>query len=154
MAYTINLETNASSADVQILCDGIYPIVVQKQVTTGGDKLPWLDPMGFCKLLIEKSIEFYKSAIQINDAKDNIIFFDRSFLDAVSYYQSHTEKDVGLYDELITKFKFSNPVFTTPPWKTIFSEDAERKHSYESAVSEYNRLKRFYPNHGYKVIAY
>lgn len=127
-------------------------IVVKEQITTGGDKLPWIDPMGFCHLLVEKSVEFYKNATQIKHAKDNMIFFDRSFLDAISYYKTHAKKDFAFYDELIDKLKFSNPVLMTPPWKEIFSEDSERKHSYESAISEYDRLKRFYPNHGYTVI--
>lgn len=127
-------------------------IIVKEQMTTGGDKLPWIDPIGFCHLLIEKSVELYKDAAQIEYAKDNVIFFDRSFLDAVSYYQAHAEKDVDSYNELIDQFKFSNPVFMTPAWKEIFSEDVERKHDYEIAVSEYNRLKQFYPSKGYTVI--
>jgi predicted ATPase len=127
-------------------------IIVKDQLTNNGDNLPWTNEMGFCNLLIEKSLVFYKNALLINNAKDNIVFFDRSFLDAVSYYQAHTEKDVDSYNALIEQFKFSNPVFMTPPWKEIFSEDAERKHSYEAAVSEYDRLKQFYPKHGYTVI--
>lgn len=127
-------------------------IVVKEQMTMGGDKLPWIDPMGFCHLLIEKSVELYKNATQIKDAKDSVIFFDRSFLDAVSYYQTHAQKDVDFYDDLIDQFKFNNPVFMTPPWKEIFSKDSERRHSYETAVSEYDRLKQFYPKHGYRVI--
>lgn len=127
-------------------------IIVKEQIETKGENLPWVNQMGFCNLLIEKSIDFYKKALAIINAKDGIIFFDRSFLDAISYYQTYAEKNVNLYDDLIEKFKFSNPVFMTPPWKDIFSEDSERKHDFQSAVSEYNRLKDFYPKLGYSVI--
>jgi len=127
-------------------------IIVKDQMENNGNNLPWINEMGFCNLLIEKSIAFYKKALLIESAKDNVVFFDRSFLDAVSYYQTHSKKDVDFYDELIDQFKFSNPVFMTPPWKEIFSEDSERKHSYETAVFEYDRLKQFYPSQGYTVI--
>lgn len=126
-------------------------IIVKEQMTIVSDKLPQTDPIGFCHLLIEKSLELYKDAAQIKYAKDNVIFFDRSFLDAVSYYQTYAKINVDFYNELIDQFKFNNPVFMTPPWKEIFSEDAERKHSYEAAVSEYDRLKQFYPEQGYTV---
>lgn len=58
-----------------------------------------------------------------------MIFFDRPFLDAISYYQAHGKKDVDSYDELIEQFEFSNPLFMAPPWKEIFSEYAESKDS-------------------------
>lgn len=127
-------------------------IIVKEQIEAKGENLPWVNQMGFCNLLIEKSIEIYRKASIIKNAKNGIIFFDRSFLDAISYYQTHAENDTHFYDAHIEQFKFDNPVFMTPPWKEIFTEDSERKHTYEDAVSEYNRLKDFYPSIGYSVI--
>lgn len=127
-------------------------IIVKEQIEAKGENLPWVNQMGFCNLLIEKSIELYKKALAIKNAKNGIIFFDRSFLDAISYYQTHTENNVHFYDGYIEQFRFDNPVFMTPPWKEIFTEDSERKHGYEDAVLEYDRLKCFYPNHDYTVI--
>lgn len=127
-------------------------IIVKEQIESNGENLPWINPMGFCNLLIEKSIEFYKSALNIEHAKANVIFFDRSFLDTISYYQAYAEKNIHLYNNFITQFRFDNPVLMTPPWESIFSEDTERKHNFKSAVSEYDRLKCFYPNQGYKIV--
>lgn len=127
-------------------------IIVKEQLENNGKNLPWLNPMGFCNLLIEKSIEFYKQALTIKNTKDNLIFFDRSFLDAISYYQTYAENNKNQYDYFFDKFMFDDPVLMTPPWKEIFSEDSERKHTFDSAVSEYDRLKNFYPIHGYTVI--
>ena len=40
----------------------------------------------------------------------------------------------------------------TPPWPEIFCNDDERKHSFEDAVIEYNRLLEFYAFCGYKIL--
>ena|SRR3990167_10839429 len=127
-------------------------IVVREQITMGKDRLPWIDPLGFCQLLINKSIKLYKEAAQIKHPKNNVIFFDRSFLDAISYYKTFTKENKNEYDELLDEFKFNNLIFMTPPWEEIFCEDGERKNTFENAVSEYNRLKQFYPSQGYTVI--
>ena len=126
-------------------------ILVKEQIENNGGNLPQLNPMGFCNLLIEKSIEFYKQVKTLKNAKDNVIFFDRSFLDPISYYQSYAENDKDQYDYLLDQFRFNNPILMTPPWKDIFSEDSERKHTFEDAISEYDRLKQFYPRCGYMV---
>ena len=43
-------------------------------------------------------------------------------------------------------------MFMAPPWKEVFSQDAERKHSFEDAVEEYERLLESYPKYGYRLI--
>ncbi|MEJ0063372.1 MAG: AAA family ATPase [Alphaproteobacteria bacterium] len=40
----------------------------------------------------------------------------------------------------------------TPPWKEIFCQDDERKHCFEDAVAEYERLTAFYPKCGYRIL--
>ncbi len=81
--------------------------------------------------------------------KDDVIFFDRSFLEVVSYFQS-----IGIhkYDYLINELRFYHSIFLTPPWKEIFSQDDERKHSFEDAVKEYDQIIKFYPKYGYDMI--
>ena len=127
-------------------------IIVKEQMDSGGNYLPSIDPMGFCNLLIEKSVEFYKNATQIKNTKNNVIFFDRSLIDAISYYHAYSITNKNRYDELLVQLKFDNPILMTPPWKEIFTEDTERKHTFEAAVSEYDRLKFFYPSQGYTVV--
>lgn len=38
-------------------------IIVKDEIANNSNKLPWSDPMGFCDLLIKKSIIFYKSTL-------------------------------------------------------------------------------------------
>ena len=56
------------------------------------------------------------------------------------------------YDFLIAQLRYYQDVFFAPPWEEIFFADEERKHSFADAVSEYNRLLKFYPQSGYRII--
>ena len=108
-----------------------------------------LDPFARGEMIITRSIAAYHQAIEMKAVKDNVIFFDRSFLEVVSYFQS-----IGThrYDYLINELRFYHSIFLTPPWKEIFSQDDERKHSFEDAVKEYDQIIKFYPKHGYDMI--
>lgn len=126
--------------------------IVKEQLETGGCITPWQNPKLFCELLIEKSISAYQKALEATVLNSQIIFFDRSFLDGLSYYATLNANDVAKYDSFITKLRFYPVVLMTPPWKEIFRQDDERKHSFEDAVKEYDRLIDFYPRCGYQII--
>jgi predicted ATPase len=108
-----------------------------------------LDPLVRGEMIITRSIAAYRQAEEMKAVNDDVIFFDRSFLEVVSYFQS-----IGIhkYDYLINDFRFYHSIFLTPPWKEIFRQDAERKHSFEDAVKEYGQIIKFYPKHGYDII--
>ena len=40
----------------------------------------------------------------------------------------------------------------TPPWREIYATDPERRHGWEAAVAEYERLAAIYPALGYDVV--
>jgi predicted ATPase len=40
----------------------------------------------------------------------------------------------------------------TPPWKELFSRDAERRHSFEDAEAEFAALLNAYTANGYEVV--
>lgn len=40
-----------------------------------------------------------------------------------------------------------------PPWPEIYVTDADRKHGFDAAVAEYDRLMEAFPALGYEVIA-
>ena len=108
-----------------------------------------LDPLARGEMIITRSIATYHQAEKMKAVKDDIIFFDRSFLEVVSYFQSI---DIHKYDYLINELRFYHSIFLTPPWNEIFSQDDERKHSFQDAVKEYDQIIKFYPKHGYNII--
>lgn len=108
-----------------------------------------LEPLVRGEMIITRSIATYHQAEKMKAIKDDVIFFDRTFLEVVSYFQS-----IGIhkYDDLINELRFYQSIFMTPPWKEIFKQDDERKHSFEDAVREYEQIRKFYPKCGYHMI--
>ena len=44
------------------------------------------------------------------------------------------------------------PAAGTPPWPEIYGTDPERRHGFDAAVAEYDRLTADYPALGYEPI--
>lgn len=103
-------------------------------------------------MIIAKSIEAFYQVKEMKNVKEEIIFFDRSFLEGISYYQTLNIPGSNKYDHIINELRYYSTIFMMPPWKEIFSQDAERKHSFEDAVEEYERLLESYPKYGYRLI--
>lgn len=123
--------------------------IVKEQLEINGHITPWENPRDFCELLIEKSLLAYHRAKSLSETKNRIIFFDRSFLEGVSYFQT---LKVHHYDYLVTEYRYDLTIFMAPPWEEIFCHDDERKHSFSDSVLEYERLIKFYAESGYKII--
>ena len=111
-----------------------------------------IDPLVRCEMIITKSIEAFHQAEKIQEAKEEIIFFDRCILEGISYYQTLKIKDANKYDHFINELRYYPIIFMAPPWKEIFHHDDERKHFFEDAVEEYNRLLESYPRYGYRLL--
>ncbi len=123
--------------------------IVKEQTQNNGGITPWERPDEFCELLISKSIDAYYQAKEMKNVKENIIFFDRSFLEGVSFFQTLNKHE---YDHLIYELRYYQTIFMAPPWQEIFIQDDERRHSFEKGVEEYNRLLKFYSQYGYSII--
>ena len=54
--------------------------------------------------------------------------------------------------ELLSGRRYHRRVFLTPPWREIYASDPERRHGWEVAVAEYERLASIYPALGYDVV--
>ncbi len=122
--------------------------IVKEQLAAGSDVTPWQKPIEFCELLIERSIAAYKLAQGMTGAKGQVIFFDRSFLEGVGYFQS---LNIHRYDHFIDELRYYPTIFIAPPWKEIFCQDEERKHTFEDAVADYERDLKFYSDCGYSI---
>lgn len=123
--------------------------LVKEQLALNSDALPWKEPTLFCEILVEKSIERYREATRLKLVKDNVIFFDRCFLEGISYFQTI---NIHKYDHIVSELRYYPVIFMTPPWEEIYCEDTERKNSFKNAVEEYDRLLQRYINYRYKLI--
>lgn len=123
--------------------------LVKEQFALNSNALPWKEPIRFCELLVEKSIERYYEASHYESVKDDVIFFDRCFLEGVSYLQTI---NIHKYDHIVSELRYYPAIFMTPPWQDIFCEDAERKTPFKKAVEEYDRLLEYYVKYGYELV--
>jgi predicted ATPase len=126
--------------------------IVKEQLEANTGITPWQEPKKFCELLIARSIEAYNAVRKIPFVKGEAIFFDRSFLEGISYFQTLKIKEAHKYDPIINELRFDPTIFMAPPWEELFSHDKERQHSFNEAVAEYKRLLKFYPRQGYSII--
>lgn len=119
--------------------------VVKSELQSGGGALPWVDLAAFARRAIETSIDD-RDAVSTSSG---LVFFDRGLVDAAAALE-HATGEPGL-EWLRPLHRYNDTVFFTPPWHEIYMGDPERRHRFEDALAEYERLERIYPMLGYRV---
>ncbi|MEO0664983.1 MAG: AAA family ATPase [Pseudomonadota bacterium] len=108
--------------------------IVRSEMASGGDALPWSNLEAFLWRALDMAREDLAHA---TDLKGPIIH-DRGLLDAA----------VGLRDvfgvlfsvTMPGPFPYASPVIIAPPWPEHFSQTQERRHGFDEAVDEYDRI--------------
>jgi predicted ATPase len=122
--------------------------VVKEQLYIGGDALPWGNVNQFVELTISRSIHHVVTAA----SGDRLSFFDRGIIDQVSGLEHLGLPIPEHFAAAVDRFRYHEKVFMMPPGLEIFSNDDERKHSFEDAVSSYSTLLRTYECFGYRIV--
>lgn len=78
------------------------------------------------------------------------MFFDRGLVDAASALEALTGDPV--LRSLCMTHRYHRRMFMAPPWPEIYVADADRKHGFDAAVAEYDRLTEAFPAFGYEVV--
>ncbi|MXN44661.1 AAA family ATPase [Shinella kummerowiae] len=120
--------------------------IVQKELASGGQALPWLDMTAFARRAMAMALTD-REAMRDHPG---LVFFDRGFVDAASALEISGGEPVQ--DDLAAVHRYNRRVFLTPPWPDIHTGDAERRHGFDAALEEYERLEKTYPALGYEVI--
>jgi predicted ATPase len=113
---------------------------------TGEDVLPWSNPEAFLRRAI---------AIALADraamaAHPGPVFFDRGLIDAASGLEALTGEAV--LHPLGRAYPSHPRAFFTPPWPEIWVTDPDRRHGFDAAVAEHDRLVRDYRALGYEIV--
>lgn len=116
------------------------------------DVTTWENQIRIARLIIEKSVAAYHEAASMTKVKEQTIFFDRCFLECVSFFQHLKNEESKKYDNLISDLRYYPTIFLTPPWEEIYRQDDERKHSFEDGVAEYEQLLVSYARYGYQIV--
>lgn len=123
-------------------------LVVHEENASGGDGQPWINLERFAELIFEKS----RLAFETLDETKAPVFFDRSFLEALSCLRSLSLPIPQRYADVVASHRFNRMVFVTPPWEEIFTNDAERKTTFEAAVKDYEGNLSTYMSAGYEPL--
>ena len=117
----------------------------QDETAQASGALPWVN----MPLFLERAIELAAHDYEAADPEGSLVFFDRSLLDLILAYEHVT--GTSKYQKLLVQMRYRSTVFFTPPWPEIYVRDAQRRHSFDEAVQEYDRLVRGYPKYGYDI---
>jgi len=120
--------------------------IVQKELASGGQALPWLDMTAFARRAMAMALTD-REAMRDHPG---LVFFDRGLVDAASALEISGGEPVQ--DGPAAVHRYNRRVFLTPPWPDIYAGDAERRHGFDAALEEYERLEKTYPALGYEVI--
>lgn len=119
--------------------------IVLEETRNGGTALPWIDIEAFARRAIAMALEDRQNA-----PPKGPVFFDRSLVDAASALR-HVSGDTFI-ETLRHAHRYNRLVFLTPPWPEIYRGDDERRHDFDAAVEEYQRLLRDYDTLGYDIV--
>lgn len=122
--------------------------IIQEQVKTNGDALPWGNRSRYTELMLTRSIEAFRS----NTPSSRITFMDRGIPDVACYARLI---DLPIFDELKTAcelYRYNTMVFMAPPWEEIYTTDSERKQTYREAIDTHRVMVAVYEGFGYQPI--
>lgn len=122
--------------------------IVREQLASGGDGLPWENPLRFVELCAARSLHFYDTAA----SQEKPTFFDRSLLDSLTAYRTMGLPAPAFLTDAVQRCRYARRVFLAPPWQELFANDAERRHSFADSEREYAALLETYAAHGHEII--
>jgi predicted ATPase len=122
--------------------------VIKEQQYIGGDAIPSADAARFLELTASRSIHNLISAARAG----GLAFFDRGIVDQVSAFEYFRIPLPQHLANAAARLRYRQTVFMMPPWREIFANDSERRHSFADAIAYYETLLRTYERFGYRAI--
>jgi predicted ATPase len=122
--------------------------VIQDQVRIGGGALPWADQAAFAELMLCWEMRSWHEVEEFTEP----CFYDRGVPDVAGYLYLSGLPTPKHLESAIAEFRYNHTVFIAPPWREIYVQDAERKQSFDVAVSTYHAMMDVYRKSGYQLI--
>lgn len=120
--------------------------IVREELARDGRALPWIDGVAFARRAIAMALKDRVKA----GTQSGWVFFDRGLVDAAAALEHLTGEPA--IETVARPHVINRRVFLTPPWPEIFAIDAERRHGYQAAVAEYDRLRAAYAALGHELV--
>jgi predicted ATPase len=121
--------------------------IIEEQISSGGEVLPWKNPKLFQMEVLKQRISFFESV-----ADDTPVFADRGIPDQLAFARY---KGFGVPELLIENsenYRYAQQVFVTPPWQEIYRNDAIRQETFDEAVMIHKQIIETYRDLNYTII--
>lgn len=135
-----------------------YPVVpevarqlIKEQQKVNGEALPWKNKELYKEIMFDRSVESYAHT-EKNRNDDQLVFFDRSFLDTICYAQlidTAISEAMEMYAE---NWKYNALVFILPPWQKIYKTDHQRQQDWDEVLLTHTKMKETYKSYGYQIV--
>lgn len=120
--------------------------IIREQMTVNGDALPWKNRLLYKQIMAKRTIASF------HIAPDSICFFDRGIPDVIAYAKLIGAPADDELHQAALHHRYNQKVFLFPPWKEIYTTDAERKQSFAEAFETYHTIKATYLEYNYDLI--
>ena len=121
--------------------------IIQEELECSGNALPWRDKAAFRDRMLKEELRAHAR----HQSREAPVFFDRGIVDTYGY---SLLEGLEISSELVSAcaaHRYADPVFIFPPWKAIFTNDAERRQDFAEARRTHEAMRRAYARFGYTL---
>ena len=111
----------------------------------GGMELRERNPFGFAEAMLLQELAAFNNSSQYPAP----VLFDRGFSDIAGFLQLEGLSVPAELDRICREMRYEGPVFRAPPWREIYSQDAERIQDWEAAVASDAAVIAAWRHYGY-----
>lgn len=122
--------------------------IIRDQVAIGGSALPWADRAAFADLMLAREFRSWHEA----GALSGPVLFDRGLPDVIGYLRLCRLPVPGHALKAVNRFRYAPRVFVAPPWRGIFTGDAERRQDFAEAEATHVAMTEIYASLGYELV--
>ncbi len=122
--------------------------VIQSQAAIDGPAVQWRNPDMFAELMLDRDIQSWQSLR--NHAGP--VLCDRGIPDLVAFGRMLSLPDAGHFHRAAMLYRYNPIVFFAPPWRDIYTDDAERTEGWDHAQRIYGPMRDVYVELGYRVV--
>ncbi|AGC43524.1 hypothetical protein MYSTI_02197 [Myxococcus stipitatus DSM 14675] len=122
--------------------------IIQQQVETGGDALPWADRLAFAEQMFRWELRTHRTA----RARQGPVILDRGLPDVIGYLRVCGLSVPPYLWKAAKVLRYHRRVFIAPHWPEIYAQDAERKQAPQEAEATCLAMSEVYTRLGYELI--
>lgn len=122
--------------------------IIQEQVASGGNALPWADRAAFADRMLAWDLRSYRAAM----TRPGPVIFDRGIPDVIGYRDLCGLPIPDKLARAAQTRRYARHVFIAPYWPAIFAQDAERKQDLAEALATHDAMVRTYSALGYILV--